>query len=183
MADTTTNKAPKIVRVACKLPHGLFLELRDPPPPIDFTKPFAPMDLSYVRPPRFSIKLNGANTAKNEWNSGLVRVMAPRYDFGITDIPEDVWIEWEKKWHDHPFIKGGFIFALPRLKDVIAEAKVRAPEKTGLEPLSPDVASDARFKNMVAIPGRPETHVETDLEHLQKLQRRNDRDIEDSRTE
>ena len=179
--DTTTNKAPKMIRVACKLPHGLILELRDPPPPNDPTKPFAPVDL-YPRAPRVSIKLNGANTARNQWNNGITRVMAPRYDFGVTDISEEVWTEWEKKWHDHPFIKGGFVFAMPKLKDVIAEAKVRAPEKTGLEPLSPDIKDDPRFKHF-SLPGRPETRVETDLEHLQKLQRVNERDIEQGRTE
>jgi hypothetical protein len=182
MADTTTNRAPKVVRVACKLPHGLYLELRDPPPPVDPLKPFLSVEWNYPRPPRVNIKLNGANTARNQWNNGITRVMPPRYDFGITEIPEDVWIEWEKKWHDHPFIKGGFIFAMPRLKDVIAEAKVRAPEKTGLEPLSPDIKDDPRFRH-IGLPGQPETHVETDLQHLQKLQRQNDRDIEAGRTE
>lgn len=173
--DTTTNKAPKMVRVACKLPHGMVLELRDPPPPIDPTKPFAPLDL-YPRAARVAITLNGANSVKNQWNNGIVRVAALRYDFGVTDVPEDVWIEWEKKWHDHAFIKGGFVFAMPSLKDVIAEAKVRAPEKTGLEPLDPNVKDDRRFKH-VALPGHPETHVESDLEHLQRLQRQNEREI------
>jgi hypothetical protein len=172
MADTTTNRAPKFVRVACKLPHGLWLELHNPPPPFDPLRPSFHAVTAAVRP-RVSIKLNGANSVKNHWNTGFYRVMAPSYDFGVTDIPEDVWEEWEKLHKDEPFIKGGLIFALPKLKEVMAEAKVRALEKTGLEPLNQDVAKEPRFQT-VALPGQPETHVETDLDQLAKLKKYND---------
>lgn len=175
--DTTTNRVPKMVRLACKLPHGLMLELFDPPPALSEATLLRNGGLHTVswRPntARVSIKLNGANSVKNQYNTGFYRVMAPSYDFGITDVPEDVWEEWSKAWKDHVFIKNGLIFALPKLKDVMAEAKVRALEKTGLEALNPDISKESRF-DKVAQPGQPETRVETDQDHLAKLVRHNE---------
>jgi len=58
---------------------------------------------------------------------------------GITEgVDKDFFDAWSKLHADKDFIKGGFVFAHEKSASTAAEAKERADEETGLEPLDPD---------------------------------------------
>lgn len=57
---------------------------------------------------------------------------------GITEgVDKEFFDAWAAKNKDLSFIKGGFVFAHEKPANAAAEAKDRAKEKTGLEPLDP----------------------------------------------
>ena len=57
---------------------------------------------------------------------------------GITEgVDKEFFDAWAAKNKDLSFIKGGFVFAHEKAANVSAEAKDRAGQKTGLEPLDP----------------------------------------------
>lgn len=57
---------------------------------------------------------------------------------GLThNVDGEFFDAWMQIYKDHPAVVGGFIFAHVKDADVTAEAKDRAGEKTGLEPLDP----------------------------------------------
>lgn len=58
---------------------------------------------------------------------------------GITEnVDKELFDAWIEQHKDKDFIKKGFIFAHEKVANTSAEAKERADEKTGLEPLDPE---------------------------------------------
>lgn len=175
MAEANQNaraNSTKLVWIGCKLPQGAVLEL--------FEEPSADarraMELGLSNPRVFMppvvkarVTLKGANSIVNDFT---VRGLAqPTFGYGITPVPADFWEEWLAQHKGKAAVKRGFIFAVPNERAAKSEAKERAPEATGLEPLRPDVQNDRR----VNTGSRPEERVEVDSAHLARLQQQSGR--------
>lgn len=101
------------VTVACKLPHGLWLDL---------TAPAKPGEDRVSR--RYLVK--GAN--------GKAAVAG----FGLTDgVPEDFWAEWLEKNRFMDYVTKRLIFAYESHNSSRDAAKDRATQKSGFEPIVP----------------------------------------------
>ncbi len=162
--QNTGNKNDTVI-VGCKLPHGYWAEIM--PPPRE-----APDGQVRSPPPKGPrIELKGANSAAATAALGgsLIRVNPRVLNYGRTAVSREFFERWAKQETAKALLEKGFIFAETREAEFKAHAREKLPEKTGLEGLSPD-GNDERMKN-VRIPGQPETIVETDKAHLQKLQR------------
>lgn len=97
------------VTVACKLPHGLILEV---------TKP-------------------DGSTVTKLVNGALHKDAADGY--GITEVDKELWDAWfaaKKDWF--PAIKNKHIFAAAKVADAKAAAADDQSGKTGLEALNPE---------------------------------------------
>jgi hypothetical protein len=160
----TRAMSTKLVWVGTKLPHGLIMEI---------TKPAEALTghVASPRPTGQRIALKGANAVRNEYTTrGLSQL---EYPFSVTAVPADFWEEWSKQEVARGFIKRGHIFVVNRERDAKSEARERLPEKTGLEPLNPEIERDARANRDAAIRAQG---VKVDQEHLRKLQNMNGRD-------
>lgn len=168
----TRSSSTRFVHVGCKLPNGLVLELFDErtmaPPPNSVWTP------AMHRPPilRGRHVLKGANSIKNDFT--LRGLAQEQFNYAVTPVPEEFWREWYARHKDDAPCARGFVFALPKEKETIAEGKVRASEPTGLEPLKPECEREPRFQNATRTVGAQD--VEVDHEHLRKLQTANGRD-------
>jgi len=167
MANEQQNVGSRndIVIVGNKLPNGLWAEI--------MPKPREAPDGQVRSPPPAGKKmlLQGANSAATTAALGgtLIRVNPRVLNYGRTAVPREFWEQWSKQEVAQSFIGKGFIFAEAKEPDFKAHARENLPEKTGLEGLSPD-GKDERMK-AIRIPGQPETVVEPDKEHLNRLQK------------
>lgn len=161
--QNTSKPSNDVVWVGCKLPHGLWLEIIDVQPN---PAPGLPPNMN-PRPAGPRVRLNGANSVQHEGQ--IVRVTPRIHEYGRTAVPREFWERWLKANKDMAFIKNGQVFAEDNSRDFAAHAKEALPEKTGLEGLNP-LGGDERMKK-IQIPGQPETKIETDQEHLEKLRR------------
>lgn len=164
-ATLTERPTTDVVYVGCKLPHGLVLELVQP------GKDWNPM------PRGDRVTLKGANNVRDP---GLMGGSQPEHPFSLTAVNRSFWEQWLKANSELAFVKNGQIFAVDergtasnaksRAKDM---AKERMPLKTGLEALNPAVDDRGRSKDdrlkSVAIKGRSETQVTTDVGQLESL--------------
>lgn len=117
--------AGKSITVACKLPNGLHLQLRDRK-----TGEFL-----------WDQVLNG-NAVKRNSESMMPLPGQPISDqgFGLTfNVDEDKFELWCVEYADHPAVKGRLIFAQPDQKSLIAQMKENEGRKTGLDPMSQTV--------------------------------------------
>jgi hypothetical protein len=164
--DARPSNGTDHVLVGCKLPHGLWLEIINvqPNPPPGLPPNMNPLPAG----PR--IKLNGANSVQQQ---GLItRVQPLVLEYGKTVVPREHWERWLAWNKDRDFIKNGSVFVIENARDqrsFNAQAAEKLPEKTGFEGLSPD-GKDERMKK-IAIPGQPETRIETDAAQVERLQR------------
>lgn len=162
----------KLIWIGCKLPQGFVMELLQEPDAE--TRRAMELGISNPRvfmppPVKASITLRGANSIANDFSMrGLAQ---PNLGYGITAIPEDFWNEWYAKHATLTAVKRGFIFAVPNERAAKAEGKERESEKTGIEPLRPDVENDSR----VNTGQRFEERVAADPGHLARLQNMNGR--------
>jgi hypothetical protein len=126
-----------------------------------------------LKPPpvKAEIVLKGANSLTTELS---VRGLSPLgYDFAVTPVPKDFWDAWIAEHADHDAVRNGFIFVVDRERDAKAAAAERVDERTGLEPLKPELAGDPRIGSQKGLP--PEKRVLPDAERLASLQRTNGR--------
>lgn len=165
-SNRPTGISNEMVIVGCKLATGMWLELIDVP---ENTSPTAQNWNPKPTGPR--VKLAGANSAAETATVGgsLIRVNPRVFTYGRTMVKRDFWEAWLARNRDMDFVKKGFVFAEAKEADFRAHARDGLPEKTGLEGLSPD-GNDARMRK-IQVPGAPETKIETDAEHLARLQR------------
>jgi hypothetical protein len=165
MANENLGNKNDVVIIGNKLPHGIWAEIM-PTPRV------AP-DGQVRSPPPAGQKIlfAGANSAASTAALGgtLIRVNPRVLNYGRTVVPREFWERWSKQEVAQSFIGKGFIFAEAKEPDFKAHARNNLPEKTGLEGLSPE-GNDERMKT-IRIPGQPETVIETDKEHLKRLQR------------
>jgi hypothetical protein len=90
------------------------------------------------------VKLNGAAKRIGQDVPWDIRAGA-----GLTHgIDADFFAKWMADNKDSDVVKGGHIFASAKTGDVVAEAKEKIGEKTGLEPLNPN-SMPAEFSKVV----------------------------------
>lgn len=161
--QTAGNKNDTVI-VGCKLPHGIWAELM--PTPRE-----APDGQVRSPPPTgVRVQLKGANSAASTAALGgnIIRVNPRVLNYGRTPVSREFWERWSKQETSKALIEKGLVFSEARDADFKSHARDGLSEKTGLEGLSPD-GKDERMK-AVQIPGQPETVVETDKDHLRRLQ-------------
>ncbi|MGC8517915.1 MAG: hypothetical protein ACP5P4_05220 [Steroidobacteraceae bacterium] len=154
-----------LVLVGNKLPHGLWAELSPPPREAPDGQVRSPPPAG----PR--VLLRGSNSLPNSaaLDGTMIKVMPRVNMFGQTRVSREFWERWSKQEVAKQWIDKGLIFVVQREADFKAQASEKLPEKTGLEGLSPDAKDDRLKKHQ--LPGRPETMIEADSEHLRRLQR------------
>lgn len=148
------------VTIGCKLPHGIFLEH------------IQKRDGWNPAPAGPRVRLNGANSVQL---NTLIKVQPRVHEFGKTIIDKSYWDKWLADHSDDAHVASGRIFVVDpktnegaNARNFGAQAREKLPEKTGLEGLNPE-GKDERL-DKIAIPGQAETFVETDMQHLKKLQ-------------
>lgn len=159
----------EIVFVACKLPHGLWLEILEDPP-----QPPAGHSIHQLANFRMSarrvgepIKLNGSKTMMPGGPHARFAVAQGQHLYAITRVPKDFWERWFKANRDLEFVKRGLVFALEDKNDAIAKAKEGATVTTGIEAVNAEIDKDPRAPQA----WKPEERVETDKAHLDHLYR------------
>lgn len=173
MPESNTRSSSRTVYVGCKLPNGLVCEILEDPPADQMVATAGSLASRFhPKPPKASFTLRGANSVRNDFT--LRSLSQPVYPFAVTAVPEALWDEWHARYKDADFIRAGLIFVVKRERDASAAAKEREPEKTGLEPLRPDVENEPRL-NQKGLP--IEKRVEADADRLASLNRLNSRDI------
>lgn len=117
----------EMVTIACKLPHGLTLELG-----------YDIINNGVVRSDKYkTVTLKGTNS--NLVIAGQPAVLNP--EPGITaNVPKDFWEAWlaSKAGRNHPAVKNGLVLVIP--KDAGAAKELQAEvrkARSGLEPLDP----------------------------------------------
>jgi hypothetical protein len=130
------------VTVGCKLPHGLVLELIEPPAN---TQQLQPM------PRGKTVTLAGANSLR------IVNTNPAIGKFALTQVDKAFWEEWFKRNKAHPAVVSGAIFMHESATQAAAIADENKDLKTGLEPLNP--AGDPRT----------EKNVQPDKDQLRRL--------------
>lgn len=123
------------VVVACKLPHGLVLEVIDP-------AVFAEIDEKTgvrARPvaPENRFKVHGsARPVGVPLPDDAAQVVG---GFALTPgVPADLWDAWMAQNKAAPFVKQGLIFAHTKAGDAVAQSKDGKALRTGFEGLDPD---------------------------------------------
>lgn len=114
------------VTVACKLPHGMHLEIRNPAGLVER---------------RVTIKGARLKTNKNgrEITKGHETTDDYGRGFGLTHgVPADFWARWAEENKEYPPFARGMIFAQGSDVDARAQATEMSEIQTGLEPLSQD---------------------------------------------
>jgi hypothetical protein len=147
------NKNDTVI-VGCKLANGYIMELI--PKPNDGWNP---------PPAGPRVTLKGANSVPSD---SPIHVNPRILGYGRTIVSREFWDRWLAANKDREVVANGFIFAEAKEADFKARAREGLPEKTGLEGLSPDGKDDRLRK--IQVPGHPETAVETDAQHLKRLQ-------------
>lgn len=160
-ADVDVTKSADMVQVGCKLPHGLIMEVPEPGTmegidpvsgrviKVQGRKP-SPVGERYI--------LKGANSMRRSDKA------QGQFPYAITAIPKEFWERWLARYKDAPFVKNGFVFMEPSLKDAQASAKEKLKEATGMEAMAQE--KDPRIKNRTRVPDAQE--VETDQDALQR---------------
>lgn len=123
------------VTVACKLPHGLFLDLVDP----GVFKDVDPKVGVMARPvdPDNRVRINGAARPVGvPLPEDAAQVVG---GYALTPgVPKAFWDKWLAQNKDAPYVKQNLIFAAERAGSVVGEAKEKREIRSGLEGLNPD---------------------------------------------
>ncbi|SRR5258708_5335295 len=124
------------VTVACKLPHGLIMQLQE-----KTTQP-QPVMGGGLREVDVWVPSN-AHAPITLYGNAHPQNMAPIADiasgFALTyDVPKDFWDQWVEQNKTLPAVKNGLVFAQPNSRRAKDEAKEKADLKTGFERLDPN---------------------------------------------
>lgn len=123
------------VTVACRLPHGLYLDVVDP-------SVFDGID------PKVGVVARPINEANRVKINGCARpVGVPLPDdapqvvggFALTPgVPAAFWETWLAQNKDAPFVRNNLIFAHEKAGSVVSEAKEKKALRSGFEGMDPD---------------------------------------------
>lgn len=118
------------VTVACKLPNGIELELRD------------------EEGNRQSHVIRGSAAQRRLESNGqmLESVRSVVSGYGLTEVPKDFADEWFKRNAKYQPVVSQAIFVLPDIKSAQSKARELEKVKTGLEPINPDGDERMRVK-------------------------------------
>lgn len=124
----------EMVTIACKLPHGLIIEVGYEIPKDDKG---ASIGTNIVKTDNYkAVTLKG-------WNSNLVMAGQPALlnpEPGVTEVPKDIWEAWVAgPGKRHPAVRNNLIYVVrkdaPSAKDQALAARVL---RSGFEPLDPN---------------------------------------------
>jgi len=121
------------VTVACKLPHGLMLEIVDPAVFVDVD----PKVGVQARPPGERIHIKGcARPVGVPLSEDAPQVVG---GYALTPgVPAQFWERWMEQNKNAPFVTSNLIFAHRKAGDAVAESKEKRAVRSGLEGLTPD---------------------------------------------
>lgn len=129
--EAKASGSSKTVTVACKLPHGLRMQLYTMVP---FTEPViggGTRESKRAEPVGDVVVLKG-----NRAPFGVVPEHQIIGGFGLTPgVDREFFENWLKQYADHPAVKGGLVFAADGQHAAMDKAKERGHLKSGLEPL------------------------------------------------
>lgn len=128
------------VTVACKLPHGLQLQLQTKTNVKIVTRDGGQQDAVQWAKDGVTYTVHGTAIAKGE---------IPRYKmvagYALTPgIPKNFWDAWWDQNQSAPYCKQNLIFAYESLDRVRGTAKDNREVRTGQEPLNSDIKADPR---------------------------------------
>ncbi len=131
--------AANTVTVACKLPHGLMLEVHGEgvlKGAFDRAKD-NPKDGVTALPPGERIHVKGfARPVGVDLSEDAPQVVG---GFALTQgVPADFWAKWLAENKDASFVKAGLIFAHEKAGSVIGEAREKKAIRSGFEGMNPD---------------------------------------------
>jgi hypothetical protein len=107
----------KFVTIACKLPHGLLIEVGTPGLE------------NYHR-----YELNGTYTGSRKGKPQSLVIDG----YAFTSIPEDAWIEWSKNHRGAQYLKNRAVYCESSIEGAQAAALTDGSLVTGFERLNPD---------------------------------------------
>jgi hypothetical protein len=119
------------VSVACKLPHGLVLELNDSK--MEAPTPAAQPVKVYF-PTGEKVTLTGS-LADHRFAGYRGKVVN---GFGITEVNAEFWAKWLEQNRGFPPLTKGWLFAQPTADRLYGQTKEHVALKTGLEPVDQD---------------------------------------------
>lgn len=128
------STAAATVTVCCKLPHGINVDLYDM---VDRAEA-APGGMQTVKRAELRrnfkrITLNGFSYAQNKAPKNPVME-----GFGLTfNVPREPMAEWLKLHADQDYVKNGLIFIQDGRREVEAQLKDHASQRSGLERIDP----------------------------------------------
>lgn len=127
----------ELIRIGCKLPHGMWLE-------VGIDRVPGVWGSSHRGPKYARLLLNGTHAEWQKKAPTIQPVASLNPEPGLTDIPKDIWDAWcDGMGKTHPARLNNLIFVVPKNKDE-ANAVLKAAEslRTGFEPLDPDKLPD-----------------------------------------
>lgn len=110
----------KTVLVGCKLPHGLYLDLRDKGGNLVARQ-----------------KLPGASNFTLPNPERKMQPTSTVHGDTITPIPVDHWEAWLKQNADHPAVRNGAIYARAKREDAEAQALEHERQNIGFNKVNP----------------------------------------------
>ncbi len=124
------------VTVACKLPHGLIMQLQERATQVQ------PVMGGGLRETEMWVPSN-THAPIPLYGNAHPENKAPTADlasgFALTyDVPKDFWDQWVEQNKTLPAVKNGLIFAQPNARRAKDEAKDKVSLKTGLERIDPN---------------------------------------------
>lgn len=121
------------ITVACKLPHGLVLQLQR-------EEKFQEPSLGGYRDAKRFVKEGDPVTIKGWARPADQAPLVPiAGGFALTHgVDAEFWDKWLEQNAEHPSVKGGFIYASGKAADVEAHARLYEGERSGFEPHDPE---------------------------------------------
>lgn len=121
------------VTVACKLPHGLILQLQEPREVAEPTQ--TSPDRKVTRYERVGKTITIAGCALHNDRPTQKQVMG---GFALTHgIDASFFSKWLEQNAQHPAVEGGFIFAAGKMETVETQIAKGEKRRTGMEPADP----------------------------------------------
>jgi hypothetical protein len=118
------------VTVGCKIPNGIKLQLRHPSHDNGRGEMVA-------GPVKAEFTLKGPSRPLNIMPDSFAAELASG-GFGLTEIPEDFWLEWVSGNLTLDMVAKGFIFAEDDHASAVDHAKDNKDVRTGMEPADPN---------------------------------------------
>lgn len=128
MAETNTRRAT--VTVACKMPHGLHLQLSDVRME---TPPQGGREVAVHFPMGDRVTLAGANAGNRDGANPDGRSVA---GYGLTEVDAEFWSRWVEQNKAFPPLVKGLLFAQPTQDKAEGQAREQSDVRAGTEPLN-----------------------------------------------
>ena len=130
------NERGDTVTVACRLPHGFFMQLDDM---VEITEPIIGTVKRAQPRPGARWRIRGYYDDSREVFGSAMPMPAQEGHFALTHgIPRDAWEEWKRTHYDLPMLQNGLVFAHDNGSAIEGMRQERKDVRSGLEPINPD---------------------------------------------